>query len=155
VDERDAEIAALRAQVEALTKERDDLSAIVFGRINGRTANPLPNVGGGQTSAQQRCTFCNEPCKPSENTRVFGLRYCDDCVHAIPNADLMEHAKQIMKQGGTGALHGAGTGDMMPANNIGTPPHHTNFMPDSTDTQVVSKSEWDAWLDAIGQGQTP
>ena len=182
MDERDLELQILRAELAAMTQERDDLAAIVWGKIRGRA--PSMNMGG-QPSPQTKCAMCGGDCTGQTLNMAYGVRYCDDCVLRHGENAISVHAKRIMMQGGA-PMHGGVTapppkppgvldkmlaklgeltGPQAAAQRAaaehraamaeiaarGAPP----FDPNTTDTQIIDRNEWDAWVASLTTGHTP
>lgn len=162
MDERDIELATLRAQVAALTKERDDLAAIVWGKIKGKA--PSMNMGG-QPAPQTKCAMCGWDCTGHAPNMAYGVRYCDDCVGGYTQDFILSHARNVMAFGGTLVVdkHGAPVNKPVLYPTAPKPVHRDTTaqkimeapFKDTTDTQIIDRNEWDAWVASLTSGQKP
>lgn len=159
MDERDLEIEKLRTELAAMTKERDDLAAIVRGKIRGKA--PSMNMGG-QPAPQTKCAMCGGDCTGHAPNMAYGVRYCDLCVARYTDEHILEHARGVMSSGGALVVGKNGT----PLNKSVPRPTPVYRDPvsqkiaeapfkDTTDTQIIDRNEWDAWVASLTTGQKP
>ena len=162
MDERDLEIEKLRTELAAMTKERDDLAAIVWGKIKGKA--PSMDMGG-QPAPQTKCAMCGQDCTGHAPNMAYGVRYCDLCVARYTDDYILEHARGVMASGGALVVDKNGTPANKPvlyptapkpvyrdtvAQKIAEAPFK-----DTTDTQIIDRNEWDAWVASLTSGHTP
>lgn len=143
-----AENDALRLQIATLTEERDSMASLVFGKLHGqsRAPNGVPTPGGAP-SDRTDCTMCGNDCHGGASM-VYGSPYCSACIVSNGNAAIMDHARDVMKAGG---VQRATKAKPLSAYAI----DDAKLNPDTLDTQVVSRTEWDRWLDSLQTGQKP
>lgn len=146
MDERDLELQILRAELAAMTQERDDLAAIVWGKIKGKA--PSMNMGG-QPAPQTKCAMCGGDCTGQTLNMAYGVRYCDDCVESYTQDFILSHARNVMASGGTLVVDKNLTPVNKPVLRPAAP------IKDTTDTQIIDRNEWDAWVASLTTGHTP
>lgn len=159
MDERDLELQILRAELAAMTQERDELAAIVWGKIRGKA--PSMNMGGAP-APQTKCAMCGGDCTGQTLNMAYGVRYCDNCVESYTQDFILSHARNVMASGGTLVVDKNGT----PVNKPVLRPAPVYKDPvsqkiaeapfkDTTDTQIIDRNEWDAWVASLTTGHTP
>lgn len=129
-------VRALTAKLAEVTRERDELADIVWGKIRG--AAPV-NTMGGEPAPQTHCAMCGTDCTNNTPNYAYGVRYCSTCVKDEGQEAILVHGRQIMRNGGVAAVN-------RPAQNPTTPPPPVK---DTTDTQVVNNDAWNAWIDSL------
>lgn len=148
----------LRGQLEAMAQERDNLAAIVWGKIRGGPVNPM----GGQANPQTTCAMCGGDCTADTPNFAYGVRYCSPCVARYTDEHILEHARGVMSSGGALVVGKNGT----PLNKSVPRPTPVYRDPvsqkiaeapfkDTTDTQIIDRSEWDAWVASLTKGHAP